>query len=323
MFKIYSLITTIMIFAIVFDIEAGAVPQLINYQGTIKTSEALTKVKLEFNIYDSATVGTKIWGPQVFDNVPVIQGQFNVILGTTDNSGKSIAEAFASDQRFIGITINNTEELMPRQQVLSVGYAINAEHSVQAAKADEATHAVNADRASHADNATHASNADNAIRSQISDVAKRVEGAASTLGGVVVGKSSDKVKYAYEYETVGVTEPYYNLRLQSSQSIIFHTDMKNHPGGNNDERARMVIHANGNVGIGTMASSKKLEVNGAIGFTGAGRVCIFADRCPNGWTHYGMGGFIMHGDNRCPFSQGAVFNDSGWNWCHPQVCCND
>jgi hypothetical protein len=160
MFNTNLLITTIMIFAIVFNIEAGAVPQLINYQGTIKTSEALTKVKLEFNIYDSATVGTKVWGPQVFDNVPVIQGKFNVILGSTDISGKAISDAFDSDQRFIGIKINGADELMPRQQVLSVGYAINANHSVQADRAALADKALNADYASKASNADHATVAD-------------------------------------------------------------------------------------------------------------------------------------------------------------------
>jgi hypothetical protein len=61
----------------------------------------------------------------------------------------------------------------------------------------------------------------------------------------------------------------------------------------------------------------------SLGFTGSGRVCIFADRCPNGWTHYGKGGFIVHRDSStCPFSGGASYNKS-WYWCHPQVCCND
>ena len=63
---------------------AQSVPQLINYQGILKTTQPLTTIKLEFNIYNAATGGTKVWGPQIFNNVPVVQGKFNVILGSTD-----------------------------------------------------------------------------------------------------------------------------------------------------------------------------------------------------------------------------------------------
>jgi hypothetical protein len=86
--------------------------------------------KLEFNIYDAATGGGNVWGPQVFSSVPVINGQFNVILGTTDTDGRSIAGVFGTSQRFLGIEVNNSPEIAPRQQILSTPYAIKADNGV-------------------------------------------------------------------------------------------------------------------------------------------------------------------------------------------------
>jgi hypothetical protein len=230
MFKTNLLITTIMIFAIVFNIEAGAVPQLINYQGTIKTSEALTKVKLEFNIYDSATVGTKVWGPQVFDNVPVIQGKFNVILGSTDISGKAISDAFDSDQRFIGIKINGADELMPRQQVLSVGYAINANHSVQADRAALADKALNADyasKASNADHASRASNADHASRASNADHATVADRVTTETDPNVPNYMKDGIHWDEVQGKPDLRTPRYSVHISELTNVNPHCNMKN------------------------------------------------------------------------------------------------
>jgi len=114
------------------------VPLLINYQGLLTDSKGdpIEGLKpLEFNIYDSATDGNKVWGPQIFNSVPVIKGRFNVILGTTDNIGRLISEAFDTNNRYLGIQMNNNAELKPRQQILSVPYAIQSLHSTTASSA--------------------------------------------------------------------------------------------------------------------------------------------------------------------------------------------
>ncbi|MCK5355243.1 MAG: hypothetical protein KAJ63_09005 [Methyloprofundus sp.] len=116
---------------------AEPVPPLINYQGMLTDSEgkplANGTKKLTFNIYDEA--GVKKWGPQVFPSVPIINGYFNVILGPVktdangvpDQNSLSILDAFNSSNRFLGITVDNGVEIMPRQQILSTPYAIKAE----------------------------------------------------------------------------------------------------------------------------------------------------------------------------------------------------
>jgi len=150
---------------------AGSVPQLINYQGELKTQDVANSFtgskKFEFNIYDASINGNKIWGPQIFNSVPVIQGTYNVILGTTDSVGRSIADAFDSQQRFLGVTIDG-DEIEPRQQVLSSPFAL---HAGVADYADQSGHAVNADKASQADYANNSGHAVNADKAKQADYA--------------------------------------------------------------------------------------------------------------------------------------------------------
>jgi hypothetical protein len=112
--------------------QAQSVPPLVNYQGmlTDASGNALTGTKkIEFNLYDAATGGNKVWGPQVFSSVPLVNGMFNVILGTTDTAGRSIAEAFGGKDRYLGIKVGDEPELGPRQQILSTPFAINADNA--------------------------------------------------------------------------------------------------------------------------------------------------------------------------------------------------
>jgi hypothetical protein len=122
---------------------AQSVPELINYQGKLTDANGMAIengiYQLEFNIYDAKTGGVRVWGPQVFEAVPVVNGFFNVILGEQETDingaqltdGAFISTAFLSGNRFLGVKINSGNELLPRQQVLSSPYAI---------KANKATH---------------------------------------------------------------------------------------------------------------------------------------------------------------------------------------
>ncbi|MFH2124143.1 MAG: phage tail protein [Pseudomonadota bacterium] len=115
--------------------HAASIPPLINYQGMLTDAQgapiANGTQKLTFNIYDAANGGNLIWGPQVFDPVPVINGMFNIILGTTDSGGRSIVDAFGAEARFLGITVDTVGQtagtaITPRQQILSTPYAMQA-----------------------------------------------------------------------------------------------------------------------------------------------------------------------------------------------------
>ena len=86
-----------------------------------------------------------IWGPQVFDGspglqghgdqVPVLNGYFNLILGPVDENNVPLDYAFAGPDRYIGIQFwqdgqTPSPELTPRQKVLSAPYAIESYGSV-------------------------------------------------------------------------------------------------------------------------------------------------------------------------------------------------
>ena len=121
---------------------AQSVPPLINYQGQIQnpdgTAPPTADYTLTFRIFDVASGGTAVWGPQVFDGqagpghgpkIPVVQGYFNVMLGPNDTTGRSLANAFDASSRFIEITVSNRPPVSPRQQILSAPFALKAGNS--------------------------------------------------------------------------------------------------------------------------------------------------------------------------------------------------
>ena len=121
-----------------------ASPPLVNYEGKLTDTQGTPLAgqhKLEFKIYDAATGGSLVWGPQTFAAVPVIAGQFNVILGTTDGNGKSIADAFGAKDRYLGIKVDDGAEIAPRQQILSAPFALQTQEAAQAKNAAQADNA--------------------------------------------------------------------------------------------------------------------------------------------------------------------------------------
>ncbi|HVN67197.1 MAG TPA: hypothetical protein VMT55_02410, partial [Candidatus Sulfotelmatobacter sp.] len=104
----------------------ASVPSRISYEGRLTDaagnpiSSARTIV---FNIYDAATGGNKVWGPESADLTPDSQGVFSYLLG----SGTPLSAAvFAAPDRYIEIAVGG-ETIAPRTRVVSVGYAFRAE----------------------------------------------------------------------------------------------------------------------------------------------------------------------------------------------------
>ena len=71
------------------------------------------------------------------------------------------------------------------------------------------------------------------------------------INGVSVGADATAIDYAYEYESVGVTDPRWNLRLQSPNAIVLHT-------GGNPPVEQVVVTAAGRVGVGTAGPSARV-----------------------------------------------------------------
>jgi len=115
-------------------VNAG-VPQMINYQGTLtdKNGTAATdgNYNLEFKIYDVASGGSALWSEKwdsTTSQVSVVKGIFNVMLGFNN----PIPISFFADHptTYLGIKVGTDSEMLPRQRITSVGYALTAGNGV-------------------------------------------------------------------------------------------------------------------------------------------------------------------------------------------------
>lgn len=112
--------------------------QTISFQGRLVNADGVAvpdgEHVLEILIYDSPLAGTVLWGPQVFDGtattghgpkVPTSDGRFSLQIGPADTANRAIQDAFRAGKAFVGIKVNGGEELLPRQELSSVPFAMN------------------------------------------------------------------------------------------------------------------------------------------------------------------------------------------------------
>ncbi|MFH1314216.1 MAG: hypothetical protein ABIJ00_13455, partial [Candidatus Eisenbacteria bacterium] len=130
---------------------AAAIPATINYQGLLEEdgtpvegSESVT-----FRIYDGATGGSLLWGETQTVNFDA--GVFSVLLGSTLPITSSV---FDGSRRWISVSVAGGAELLPRGEIVSVGYAYHAASSDLASYADAAGHSLTSDYAVSANNAS-------------------------------------------------------------------------------------------------------------------------------------------------------------------------
>ncbi|HTL57155.1 MAG TPA: phage tail protein [Candidatus Limnocylindrales bacterium] len=131
------------------SVRAQTVPSLINYQGrlTDEIGRALTNgtYGIQFRLWNKPVAGqpgeTLVWGQQY--DVSLVNGIFNVILGASGGTplpGAGVADlqfAFGEPERYLGLTLvrlsdgtvigdAQRKEILPRQQLLSAPYAVEA-----------------------------------------------------------------------------------------------------------------------------------------------------------------------------------------------------
>ena len=131
---------------------AQSVPPLINYQGQLANPDGsplpTADYTLTFNLYNTASGGNPIWGPEVFDGtagqghgpkIPVVQGYFNVMLGPSDTAGQSLATAFDGSDRYLEIKVGGNNPIAPRQRLLTAPFAFKAANADKLASYDWAS----------------------------------------------------------------------------------------------------------------------------------------------------------------------------------------
>ena len=123
-----------MLLACAMAAESQTVPYSFNYQGVLRggSGELLGAVQktVEFRLYSQAVSGTALWG-RSYTVLLDTNGLFNVEL-TDANGSALVANAklqtviSGSATLYLGLTVPGASEIAPRQQLLSVPYAMLA-----------------------------------------------------------------------------------------------------------------------------------------------------------------------------------------------------
>ena len=132
---------------------APVVPATMSYQGVLLDAGGAPQtgnVDLTFRIFDALSAGTLLY-KQSLTNVPLVDGVFAVTLGpnglATDTPANPLTTSFSSavagdlaatgTTRFLEVTVGASGAL-PRTQILTVPYALEAAHALSATHADTA-----------------------------------------------------------------------------------------------------------------------------------------------------------------------------------------
>lgn len=113
---------------------ASSIPATFNYQGFLRDPDgSLTtgSYTITARIYDQGTEGSTLY-TTIVPNVTVRDGLFNIVLGDDPSMSD---EVFADVPRYIGISLNNDPELIPRQRLHAVPWALYATNAMTATTA--------------------------------------------------------------------------------------------------------------------------------------------------------------------------------------------
>lgn len=231
--------------------EVQAVPTTMNYQGMLRdeTGQPLDGVyTMTFRIYPTVISTQTLWSEEHI-SVTVRDGHFGVLLG---DSAPLDASLFASPDRYIGVTVDPFDEMLPRQRFVSVPYtfyAQNAElaYGLSAADGDPAD-AVTVDNDGHV------------------TVGGDISAANLTTSGEVF---AGRVRaYGNGPQWAGITTSGGPTSTLIMGQLYGKAVIGGHNGnlvGWNDLMINPEAGANGgNVGIGTYNPTEKLDVNGNI-----------------------------------------------------------
>jgi hypothetical protein len=124
-----------------------AIPQTINYQGLLEEDGVPVDGmrSIVFRIYDASAGGNILW--EETQSVTLSGGVFSIMLGSTEPIPASV---FDGGRRWLSVSVEGEAEILPRGEIVSVGYAYFAEASDTSSYAEtagQAESALSADQA--------------------------------------------------------------------------------------------------------------------------------------------------------------------------------
>lgn len=120
------------IILLVIPVVAGAeIPGLVNYQGKLTTPDGNLVLdgpyRMTFRLYQDDSV--LVW-TETFAGVQVTAGLFSVQLGSGENDGNLAGMFRKNNALFLGITLGEGDEMTPRLELASAGYAFRSQGSL-------------------------------------------------------------------------------------------------------------------------------------------------------------------------------------------------
>src|SRR3989338_801521 len=104
--------------------------RILSFQGRLTDKDEtpiVEQTQVRFKLWDQTTAGQELYDSGFCKITPDQNGIFYTIIGST--CGQEIDSNVFSQHinTFLGVTVDSDEEMQPRQQIASVGYALNSE----------------------------------------------------------------------------------------------------------------------------------------------------------------------------------------------------
>jgi hypothetical protein len=266
---------------------AAAVPQLVNYQGTLADAAGQPlhgNYSLTFRIYATVTGGTALWTET--QSVTVSSGVFHVVLGALTPLTPTV---FSASERWLGIAVNAGAELAPRTRITAVPW------SLRAAIADSVVGGGGSGGDTDwifSGNNLYAGVSGNVGIGATAPARKLQIGQTSTLNseGMIRLVSRSGTQGSYRIWDIGVPETDSDTSGPGYSFIIDDTSLGDIP-------EVMVKYGTGNVGINTTSPVRKLHIDQGNDFTNGVRLAaglqygtVYADIGVAG----GSGGLVIN-----------------------------
>ncbi|MBN1352789.1 hypothetical protein JXJ21_25595 [candidate division KSB1 bacterium] len=222
-----------------FCLSYAQIPQLINYQGTLKDAggNPITGDKsIEFRIYNTETGGTAIWSESHL--VGIFNGNFSVLLGSTT---KIPFDVFDGNDKFLAMKVDTDPEMTPRKRLVSVGYAFRAYNADKVDGSDASTFVHKVDGVSPGNG-----NIDLVAGSNVT-ITPDASGHKITIAASGTGSGGDDLG-----------------NHTATQNIKLNGHWLSNDGGNEG----VAVSNNGNVGIGISNPETRLHVDGVAQIDG-------------------------------------------------------
>jgi hypothetical protein len=222
------------------QLTSAQLPSTLNFQGILRDAGGNlvnTPQNLTFKIYTSATGGTALW-TESRNNVQVQRGIFNVILGSITTLNLNFDRPY-----WLGITVGTGTELNPRTPLVSSAYSFNAKSVLGTANVFPSSGNVGIGALSP----TGRLQIENTDWSNGPLLVRGLPGAST---GPTITIDATKGTSGRKYSIVST-----NTSAGAGAGKLVIID-------DSGSAYRFVLDATGNVGIGTVNPTERLEVNG-------------------------------------------------------------